>query len=435
MARRILVPAGTAGASSSGAGGGGIISAPSAVSKTRMGAFNYTYDDTAGSLTQLNANQFMYMRAGDNRSNNIYWVAQAFQVDDNGVITLGSSAQQVNSSGTSESTDIHGTTAAGSISHISRWHYNGSYYINHVQFHCNSSNQVAASDRYSPGDYNTSYMHPQSGAPIASGSWTGTSGTRYVAYAGSNNSGHGGYTIWNNNGHYTGGTLNSYSSTSGGAPCMQWYNDTSSRMGYGYDHRSQSNGYYWSIFHSGTSVAGIGYQDNVLGNANARNDYQNNVGLAYVDTSNPSDVNNRGILLHTFSNGYYLTNKSGGNANSNQVATGSLPILGTSINDSYSASIPCGINKFLLSGSDGVGAFADISVNSSNEVNIDTFNNSFIQVRRGFWEENAASTNGSNITRCAIGGNNNQFLISVYEGLISVYDISSFVDLSEHVSV
>ena len=434
MARRILVPAGTSGASSAGAGGAGIIQAPTAVGSANLTGVMSAWQGSWAALTQLSANQFMYARGGRNTSTNtIRWYAQAFQVDNNGNITVGGSNYVQNSSGTSESTHQGASTAPGSISHCSRWHYNGTYYINHVQFQCNTSNQIVNADRYSPGDYSNSYMHPTSGPPVGSGSWTSTSGTRYVGYMGYNTSGHGGYTIWSNNSYYSGTTVNSYSSTGYTNACMQWWSDTSSRMGYGNDHRSSTNGWYWQMFHSGTGFTGLGYND-IFGNTQRQGQYNQVHGFAYVDRSNPGNSTNRGVCLNNATGGFIMYDKNGSNGTTNGNITGTAGLSNASTSYAYHSSFPCGVNKFVVRTDGGMGQFVDLSMDSSTQARMDSFNDSFIQNVPGFYSTSPGTGSGAQYTRCAIGGNNNQFLISVTNGKVSVYDISSFVDLSSHVT-
>lgn len=431
MARRILVPAGTSGASSSGAGGGGLIAVPGSVDTHKLTGLSYEWATNYAGLSQLNANQFMYVVAGKNNSTNtIRWSAQAFTVDNNGNITEGSSSYVQNSSGTSTSTHQGGETAPGSHSHISRWHYNGTYYINHAQFHVNNNNQIAAIDRHSPGDYNSGYAHPTSGCPIASGAWTGTSGTRYVWYMGYNTSGHGTYTGWQDNGNYTQSTVNTYSSTGFTGNCMKWHGDSSAGMGYMSDHRSSTSGWYYNVVYSGTSVTSLGYQNNVFGNTGAEQEYQNCQALSWVAAS-PSNNNNRGVLFNTVTGGCCAHNKNG-SGQTGMTMTGSYPFGGdVAWSRGNHASFACGKNTFVIPVSNDYGSFTELSV-SGWQPNLDLLQNTLIQSIPGFYDADTHTSSNPTRTRCRIGGNQNQFLVSVVNGNIKVYDISSNIDLSSY---
>lgn len=432
MARRILVPAGTSGASTSG-GGAGVIALPSSVDTHKLTGLQYEWARNYAGLSQLNANQFMYVVAGTNTATNtIRWSAQAFTVDNNGQITEGTSEYVQNSSGTSASTHQGGETQPGSHSHISRWHYNGTYYINHVQFHVNNSNQVFGHNIYSPGDYNSGYAHPTSGCPIASGSWDGSSGTRYVWYMGYNTSGYGTYTGWSNNSHYTNSTVNSYSSTGFTGNCMKWHGDTSKGMGYMSDHRNASNGWYYQMAYNGTTVSNLGYQSSVFGNTGGDQEYQNVQCLSYV-ASTPSDTDNRGIAFNTVTGGCCSYNKEG-SGSTGLVFTGSYPFGGSvPWSRGNHSSFACGKNAFVLPVDGNYGSFNELSLTGTWQPNLDLINDTLLQSIPGFYAANAATSHNPTKTRCRIGGNQNQFLVSVTNGNVKVYDISSSLDLSSYV--
>ena len=129
-----------------------------------------------------------------------------------------------------------------------------------------------------------------------------------------------------------------------------------------------------------------------------------------------------------------MYDKEGSSSVTNTEYTGSATLSSsTNMTQSYQSCFPCGVNKFVIGDNDNLGGFVDLS-KSGNQISLDSVENKYLQSIPGFYGANTTQSN-SGRTRCAIGGNNNQFLISVTNGRIAVYDISSFIDLSSHVTI
>lgn len=294
------VAAGVAWADAS-SGGGGVISTLPVISNTSINAFGsggtVSYIQNSA-MAQKDANQFSIAYSGyDNPSNVIRYWSQPFKTDANGNVTAGTAVQTTNSSGTSMSTGIMGEAYPGRLSCVGRHYWAGSYYIIHWWSHISGDNSISTS-RDLPGDFSASIMHPQTGHPFATGDG---SNTWHIGYS---NSSYGGFTRYSSSNtslsYSTGGTLNSYSSTSGCTNAKAAWSQTSGRCGIGYDHRNSSSGFYFTEYYSST-YSSLGYSSDLFGTDNA---YNYTIGWQSADSTKAVYANTQtGMAITTNCNG------------------------------------------------------------------------------------------------------------------------------------
>ena len=401
-----------AGASSGGDSGfaEGIVTNLTQIDSKTFTKFPISQSEGSG-IAQLNDTQLAYGSFGYT-SSNVRSYGQAFQVDSNGNIVLGSQDYAQNSSGSSVSTTVFGEPHPGHLTWFSRCHWSNSYTIMSFGVIVNSNNTVS-SGRYVGSDYNSSgYAHPQSGNVIG----TKSGSTKYAWYGGYGfGSSRSGYVRWQFDGsntynHSTGSQTSSYSSTTASHPALQHHSSTLDPVGVMFHRDGQGNpDYYYGREYYGTSYSNLGWSRSVTGS----DLYNNFIGYRLND--------GKAVYIYYNGNHAFVTSGSGSLLKSNASVSGWGGLMG---NESYAnkSTIPLGNDYFAIP-SEQLWNIVKISLDGSYNININTVASLFVGVIPSLPDHTNSHTGWR------LAGPNQEYLVTALNGSIKTYDATPLTSL------
>lgn len=247
-------------------------------------------------ISQYDANSFII--GGWHKVNNSYprFRALPFHISNTGTVTAGSVYSYNVPSGDDSISTVHtNETAPGVLSSVGRMDWSGSYQIVGASASTTDGLTLTSTGVTNYGNHSsTNTPHPQGGGIIGPGTWTANTHvtSRYESYIGYVNYGHFGSFYGVGYSKRTDQSLDSYSSTSGSAQFIQHYSDSSSRMGWGYNHESADD-YHFNTVYSTNTISDKGD----IGNYGETNNTNYNGGLCYIDRSDPNDSNNKAVWI------------------------------------------------------------------------------------------------------------------------------------------
>lgn len=380
-------------------------------------------------LAQYDANSFI---TGTLQTLGTYnrFVAQAFKVNNDGTISTGNVYEYNMPSGDdSMSSTYMNETAPGVISFIGRMDWSGSYQMVGGTASTTDGNLVSQTGVQNYGDYNTSNnAHPQGGGLVGPGNWTAADAlnSRNEAYVGYGSTGQ--YVAFYSvgSGEYTYQQLDTHSSTTGTCQFLQHYSDTSKRIGWSYNHEDSSD-YHLGLIKDGYSYEDLGNVANYTGAAETN--YANFGAYTWVDTSNPSDSNNRAFFICV--NGKtWEWNKTGSQKVECDVQGYPSDAAGIAGPAMQMSQFMCGKNLVWIGTNSGAALYTITRQTGGSLTRpLYTFTqlgpNLTAEVFHHYSNTGNLSTTGTLWSRMRFCGNNNQFIMIQRADNIKVYDATN----------